>query len=100
MNQWMNELINQQSISRMAHPLLKRSFSHLTKSLKKILFASLLSKVVSAHVSVSWAETTCKLSKKFLAFLKTLLNVKKSFFDVNIIKIWLPNGFYIDIFFP
>ena len=31
--------------------------------------------------------------KKNLAFWKTLLNVNKSFFNINIIKIWFPNGF-------
>ena len=65
----MNELINQQSISRMAHPPLKRSFSHLTKSLKSILFASLLSKVVSAHVSVS----VCHEQKPLASFQKNFL---------------------------
>ena len=48
---------------------LKKDFFTFNNCHKKarILFASLLSKVVSAHVSVSWAETTLesKLAKKF-----------------------------------
>ena len=75
---------------------LKKDFFTFNKVFKKarILLASLLSKVVSAHVSMSWAETTkeSKLAKRTLAFFLTLLNVKKSFFNVNMV-------FYTDIVF-